>query len=247
MFRSKPPALARVQGRSSKLHLERLEDRLQPGSILPGLAFFSLADPLPDFQDGLPEPQENAAESIHYRTEIVSEVPPSTDLTHSIPLSAGNRAAQAVGAPPAAVSAEQALDLGPASPRIPRRLALRAGSAAASKVPAPGQLAANGSAITPMPKQEIPGPQPLAPGNLTVSHPAIAQSAGKQPQAGVGVTAVPIPAHNVHPMTASVIAHVTADDSGQVRPFADIIFTTYISNSLPVKTGDGRGYSVAVA
>src|SRR5207248_10881718 len=25
------------------------------------------------------------------------------------------------------------------------------------------------------------------------------------------------------------------------------IFTTYISNSLPVKTGDGRGYSVAVA
>src|SRR6266404_3163532 len=123
MLNSKPCPKVRHLRRSPRVHVEPLEDRLQPGSVLFGLGLSLFGSSPPDLDVGLVAPEDPSAQMVHSRPKIMQDGSLPADFAVQTLVTSGS--STAVEANAAVTPAQQ--EIVPALPLTSDMLALSAG------------------------------------------------------------------------------------------------------------------------
>ncbi len=224
MFSSKPHPQARKRRRSPRIHLELLENRLQPGSVLCGLGFSLLGSSLPDLDAGLFASQDQSVRMTHSRPDSGQDTSPDSEVALLTTVLADNMTAMTANASPAQQESRQSS----APPLTSDLLALNAGALRANNVLASSRLAASRPALAPVLTQAAPVSQLASAANASAAQPTFNQAQVTQQPVAPVATAVPIPSAFLHPLSASVTAHAGPDGQNGVTPLASTNWTTYV-------------------
>lgn len=237
MLGSKPHTELRTRRLGSKLRVELLEDRVQPGSVLPGWGFSLLDSSL---ERGLLPANDDTAPIAQHRRENPPEVVVAINLAPVASAAAESGAGATSGSP--AAPAAPSTGGSPALPLTSDLLALSGGSLRANNVPAAARHLPGGQLPVSAGPQAVPIVQPPAVTSAAALHPVQTQLQTVQQSTSPTASATPIPSGDVHHVTATVVAHDSATGQGRIHPNAGINWTTYVSGT----TGSGTGKGVAV-